>query len=70
MSVSQYVVQRLEHDLALPPMDDWLDAVAALPKADLTGVDTAKLVRDEDAARTKELTRRSSFSTSRSRSTF
>ena len=69
MSMSQYVVQRLEQDLALPPMDDWLDAVAALPKADLTGVDTARLVRDEDAARTEELTRRSSFSTRRSRST-
>src|SRR5688572_30200992 len=69
VSMSQYVVQRLEEDLALPPMDDWLDAVAALPKADLTGVDTAKVLRDDDATRTEELTRRSSFSTRRSRST-
>ena len=69
VSMSQYVVQRLEQDLALPPMDDWLDAVAALPKADLTHVDTVKLVRDSDAARTEEVTGRSSFSTRRSRST-
>ncbi|HET7701374.1 MAG TPA: hypothetical protein VFM06_10970 [Candidatus Limnocylindria bacterium] len=40
-------------------MDEWLDAVAALPKADLTDVDTAKLLRDNDAARTEQLTRRS-----------
>lgn len=68
VSMSQYVVQKLEEDLALPSMDDWLDEVAALPKADLGGVDTAKLVRDDAAARTEELTRRSSFSTRRSRS--
>lgn len=67
VSMSQYVVQRLEQDLALPPMDDWLDAVAALPKADLADVDTVKLVRDDDSARTEEVTRRSSFSTRRSR---
>ena len=35
--------------------------------ADLTGVDTVKLVRDDDAARVEEVTRRSSFSTYRSR---
>ena len=69
VSMSQYVVQRLEADLAMPPMDEWLEAVAALPKADLRGVDTAKLMRDEDAARTEELIRRSSFSTRRQRST-
>lgn len=69
LSMSQYVVQRLEQDLALQPMDDWLDAVAALPEADLTGVDTVQLVRDDDAARVEEVTRRSSFSTRRSRST-
>ena len=66
--MSQYVVQKLEEDLALPSMDDWLDEVAALPKSDLAGVDSAKLVRDNAAARTEELTRRSSFSTRRSRS--
>ena len=69
LSMSQYVVQRLEQDLALPPMDDWLDAVAALPNADLADVDTVQLVRDDDAARLEEVTRRSSFSTRRSRST-
>ena len=58
-----------ELDVALPPMDDWLDAVAALPKADLMDVDTVKLVRDDDAARVDEVTRRTSFSTHQSRST-
>lgn len=66
--MSQYVVQRLEQHLALPPMDDRLDAVAALPKSDLTDVDTVKFVRDDEAARVEEVTRRSSFSTRRSRS--
>lgn len=69
LSMSQYLVQRLDEDFAVPAMDEWLDLVAALPKADLTGVDIPALVRDVAASRTEELTRRSSFSTPRSRST-
>ncbi len=65
VSMSQYVVRRLEEDLALPSMDEWLDDVAALPKVDLAGVDSAKLVRDDAMARTEELARRSSSSTRR-----
>lgn len=55
--------------MALPSMHDWLEVIAALPKADLTDVDTVQLVRDDDVARVEQITRRRSFSTRRSRPT-
>ena len=51
MSMSQYVVERLRHDLELPTIDEWLDEVAQFPKIDLTALGTngAELVREARA---------------------
>lgn len=60
VSMSQYVIERLDEDLALPTLDEWLDEVAALPKVDLAarGLSGAQLVREareEDEAEDERL---------------
>ncbi|MEK7862237.1 MAG: hypothetical protein AAB295_03125 [Chloroflexota bacterium] len=65
VSMSQYVIERLDADLALPTLDEWLDEVAALPKVDLGGLDVAELMREDDEERTEELIRRSRSSSTR-----
>ncbi len=72
VSMSQYVVERLEEDLALPTVDEWLDEVAKLPKVPLRarGIDTTKLLHDLDEERTEEVLRRTrSYPTRRRSST-
>ncbi|HET7699232.1 MAG TPA: hypothetical protein VFM06_00010 [Candidatus Limnocylindria bacterium] len=48
VSMSQYVIEQLKADLALPTLDEWLDEVARLPKIDLEarGLSAAQLVRE------------------------
>lgn len=60
VSMSQYVIEQLKADLALPTLDEWLDDVARLPKVDLAarGLSGAQLVRearDEDEAEDERL---------------
>lgn len=71
VSMSQYVVERLEEDLARPSIDEWLDEVHRLPKIDLAALGTsgAALIRDTREEREKELDARIvSSSTRRPRS--
>jgi len=68
VSMSHYVTEMLQSELATPSVDEWLEEVAALPKADLRGADVGKLVRELDEQRAEEVVRRTSFSTRRSRS--
>ncbi len=60
VSMSQYVIEQLKADLALPTLDEWLDEVARLPKIDLAarGLSGAQLVREareEDEAEDEQL---------------
>src|SRR6266850_94727 len=48
VSMSHYVTEMLQSELATPSVDEWLEEVAALPKADLRGADVGKLVRELD----------------------
>lgn len=67
VSMSQYVTDLLDEDLAMPTIEEWLDEVAALPKIDVPkDYDTAELMREEEEEREEELYRRTSLSTRRS----
>ena len=52
MSLRQYVIEVLEEHVALPTLDDWLDAVAALPPVELGGpaAEAVRASREEDDA--------------------
>ncbi|HYK97300.1 MAG TPA: hypothetical protein VEU77_02805 [Candidatus Acidoferrales bacterium] len=66
VSMSQYVTDLLDEDLAKPTIKEWLDEVAALPKIALPkDYDTAELMREEEEEREEELHRRTSSSTRR-----
>lgn len=49
MSLRQYTIQVLEDHCALPALDDWLDALAALPPVEGTPVaDAVRHSREDD----------------------
>ena len=69
LSMSQYVVERLDEDLSRPTIDEWLDEVHRLPKIDLMDLGTsgAQLVGDARDEREKEIEGRILSSSTRRR---
>jgi plasmid stability protein len=70
VSMSQYVIEKLETDLATPTIDEWLDEVAKLPKVDprKLGTSGAELVREGREERLRQILGPERSSTRRRRS--
>jgi hypothetical protein len=70
LSMSQYVIEKLETDLATPTIDEWLDEVAMLPKVDprKLGTSGAELVREGREERLHQILGPERSSTRRRRS--